>query len=77
MSRLFVVVLFTAGAAMVAPAEAADGCGPGCHSALQGECVVDGWTSGARVVNECPAGSRPRRPCPAHSAWKFGTCFPD
>lgn len=47
-------------------AKAADGCGVGCHATVMGACVVDGWTSGARVRNECPATSRPRPPCGGH-----------
>ncbi len=40
----------------IGPAIAADQCGPGCHSAQYGGCVVDGWETGARVWNECPTG---------------------
>jgi hypothetical protein len=38
----------------IGPATAADGCGPGCHSAISGVCVVDGWGTGA-------SRSQPRR----------------
>jgi hypothetical protein len=49
--------------AVVSTANAADGCGPGCHATVAGACVVDGWSMGARVRNECPATSHPRPPC--------------
>jgi hypothetical protein len=52
-------------------AKAADGCGPGCHTAPQGGCVIDGWTSGARS-NECPVTSRPRTPCGPGYRWHSG-----
>ena len=48
---------------------AADGCGPGCHSAQYGGCVVDGWERGAHVWNECPAGAHPRPPCGGDYIW--------
>jgi len=48
---------------------AADGCGPGCHSTVQGECVVDGWQNGARVRNECPAGAHATPPCGPNYSW--------
>lgn len=51
-----------------------DECGPGCHSALYGGCVVDGWSVLA-VRNQCPFGTRPRPPCPYGYAWKKGACF--
>ena len=39
-------------------AEAAGGCGRGCHETVQGACVIDGWTTGA-APNECqPARNR-------------------
>lgn len=50
-------------------AYAANGCGPGCHSAVNGGCVVDGWESGARVWNECPAGAHARPPCSPNYTW--------
>lgn len=61
----------------IVPASAADGCGPGCHSTSGGACVVDGWGTGARVWNECPAGARPRPPCPSAYQWrpKMHACF--
>jgi hypothetical protein len=59
-----------AGAAMTAllfagadTANAADGCGPGCRATAYGACVVDGWGTGAKVWNECPATSRAHPPC--------------
>ena len=53
-------------------------CGPGCHTSLYGACVAEGWESGARVRNECPAGFQPRPPCPRGYAWRgrMKTCFP-
>jgi hypothetical protein len=63
MSRLFAAVLFAGILACIGAANAADGCGPGCHSTANGACVVDGWGTGAPVWNECPAGARPRPPC--------------
>ena len=77
MRRFFVVVLFAAGVAVSGAANAEDGCGPGCHSAVNGGCMVDGWASGARVFNECPVGTRPQRPCPRHAHWRYGACFAD
>jgi hypothetical protein len=53
----------------VGTANAADECGPGCHSVANGECVVNGWEVGAAGWNECPAGSHPRPPCSQHYAW--------
>ena len=47
----------------IGTANAADGCGVGCHATVAGACVVDGWSTGAPVRNECPATSRPRPPC--------------
>lgn len=42
---------------------AADGCGTGCHATIAGACVVDGWGTGKKVWNECPATSCARPPC--------------
>lgn len=53
----------------IGPGNAADGCGPGCHSSQYGACVVDGWERGAPVWNECPAGAHPRRPCGGDYTW--------
>lgn len=58
----------------------ADGlCGPGCHPTVAGACVVDGWGTGARVWNECPATTRPRPPCGGSDyVWsqRKHACFP-
>ncbi|UVO34029.1 hypothetical protein KUL72_21200 [Bradyrhizobium arachidis] len=54
-------------------------CGPGCHPTIAGVCVVDGWGTGARVRNECPATSRPRPPCGGSDyVWsqRKQACFP-
>ncbi|MGJ4949949.1 hypothetical protein [Bradyrhizobium sp. HKCCYLS20291] len=48
---------------------AGESCGPGCHVAPNGGCVVDGWEAGAPVWNECPAGARPRPPCGSFFKW--------
>ena len=42
LSKLFVAVLFAGSLAIFGTANAADGCGPGCHSTAYGACVVDG-----------------------------------
>jgi hypothetical protein len=70
-AALFVVI------PSLGPASAADGCGPGCHSTPGGACAVDGWGTGAPVWNECPAGARPRPPCPSGYAWhrSMRACF--
>ena len=58
----------------------ADGlCGTGCRSTMTGACVVDGWGTGARVWNECPATTRPRPPCGGSDyVWspRKRACFP-
>jgi hypothetical protein len=77
MRRVFAAVLSITGVFVFSAANAADGCGPGCHGSLSGACVVDGWGAGVRVFNECPAGARPSRPCPGRYVWKFKACFPD
>ena len=61
----------------IGSAAATDHCGPGFHATVNGACVVDGWGTGARVWNECPAGSHPRRPCPADFVWRpqMRACF--
>ncbi|WP_375790071.1 GCG_CRPN prefix-to-repeats domain-containing protein [Bradyrhizobium sp. Pha-3] len=62
--RAYLLVVLTAGVFLgPIPANAAEGCGTGCHRTLNGACVIDGWGTGARVRNECPATSRPRPPC--------------
>jgi hypothetical protein len=68
------MLLFAVGAA-----DAADGCGTGCHATIFGACVADGWGTGARVWNECPATSRPRPPCGGSDyvwAARKKACFP-
>jgi hypothetical protein len=72
MRKLFVAVLLAGAVLAIGGAEAADGCGPGCHSTMSGACVVDLWGS---VRNECPAGSRPLPPCPYGTRWKHGACI--
>jgi hypothetical protein len=62
MRNLFVAVLLASSVASIGVANAADGCGPGCHQTSQGQCVVDGWGTGTPTWNECPAGARPRPP---------------
>ena len=51
-------------------ASANEDCGPGCHSAVNGGCVVDGWERGAPVRNECPAGAHPQPPCTRPYVWQ-------
>ena len=78
MRKLFAAVLLSGSVLSLAAANAAGGCGPGCHSTIQGECVVDGWgilPPGAR--NECPAGARAIPSCPRGFAWKHKACFPN
>jgi hypothetical protein len=70
----FCLIMF----AIAGPAIAADGCGPGCHSAPFGGCVRDGWEQGLPVRNECPASSLPRPPCGKGYRWdrRAMMCFP-
>ena len=69
--RMFsLAVLFLAALVCASAANAAGGCGPGCHATLSGACVVDGWGTGASVWNECPAGARPRPPCYYPYVWR-------
>ena len=77
MMKVVLAVLFAATVSNFNVANAADGCGPGCHSAPNGGCVVDGWGTGARVWNECPAGAQSRPPCGAGYAWRprYRACF--
>jgi hypothetical protein len=77
MRPLFAAVLFAGMLALVGAARAAGGCGPGCHATISGACVVDGWGTGARVWNECPAGVQPRPPCIHPYVWRKGyhACF--
>jgi len=58
MRSLFLAVLLADSVSVFETVLAADGCGPGCHSAPNGG-VVDGWQLGAPLRNECPAGVRP------------------
>jgi len=76
--RILIAALFAVALSAIGPAHAADGCGPGCHATIYGACVVDGWGTGARVWNECPAGARPTPPCPRDYVWRprFRACFP-
>ena len=75
--KLFVAVLFAGSLAIFGTANAADGCGPGCHSTAYGACVVDGGGTGAPVWNECPAGARARPPCGPGYVWRprYKACF--
>jgi hypothetical protein len=73
---MVVAVLFAATLAGIGVAKAGDACGPGCHMARNGGCVVDGWEKGAPVRNECPAGAHPRPPCYSLYLWRRGYgCF--
>ena len=74
MRSLFVAVLIAGSVSFFGLANAADGCGVGCHATLYGACVVDGWGT---VRNECPAGSHPRPPCPPDMRWRRGACMPN
>ena len=77
MRSLFVAVLFAGSVSVFGPANAADGCGPGCRSTPSGACVVNGWGTGASARNECPAGARPRPPCGDRYIWDphLRACF--
>ena len=76
--RPFLIAALVAIVPVIGPANAADGCGPGCHATAGGACVVDGWATGAPVWNECPAGASPRPPCGYGYAWRqsMRACFP-
>jgi hypothetical protein len=67
--RIILIAAIFALAPAMGPARAADGCGPGCHSAQYGGCVVEGWERGAAVRNECPAGAHARPPCGSDYVW--------
>jgi hypothetical protein len=73
MRKFFVAVLLAGAVLAVYVSRAEAGCGPGCHMTFQGACVVDGWGT---VRNECPATSRPMRPCPFGTRFKHGACMP-
>jgi hypothetical protein len=77
MKALFVTAVLTATLSGIGAASAFDSCGPGCHATVSGACVVDGWGTGVRVRNECPAGAQPRPPCPAGYTWfrSMHACF--
>jgi hypothetical protein len=76
--RTFLIAALFSIVASVGPADAADGCGPGCHSTAGGACVVDGWGTGAPILNECPAGAHPSPPCSRGYVWRANmrACFP-
>jgi hypothetical protein len=78
MRTLAVAVVLAGAMAVFTGAKAADGCGVGCHATVSGACVVDGWGT-APVRNECPAGARPRPPCPGgyYYVWRkrYQACF--
>jgi hypothetical protein len=74
MRNLFATVLIAGSLSIFGVANAADGCGPGCHSTQGGACVIDGWGA-TKVRNECPAGARPRPPCGPYYVYRYGTCF--
>jgi hypothetical protein len=75
--RFLVATMLLPTCLCIGAANAADGCGPGCHSTVNGACVVNGWETGAVKWNECPAGDHPRPPCPANYVWlkQANTCF--
>jgi hypothetical protein len=77
MRKLFAAILVAGTFAGVGVTYAADGCGPGCHGAPNGGCVVDSWGTGAPTWNECPAGARPHPPCGAGYVWRprLRACF--
>ena len=71
--RNLVATLFSIGLGLglgLDAAQAAGSCGPGCHAAVYGGCVDDGWETGAAAWNECPAGAHPRPPCGAYYVWR-------
>jgi hypothetical protein len=77
MRKVVLAVLFAVTISNFGVANAADGCGLGCRQTSEGACVVDGWGTGARVRNECPAGARPSPPCGEGYAWsrRYKACF--
>lgn len=62
------MLVATAALAFIGGRQVAGGCGEGCHMTSGGACVVDGWDTGAKVRNECPATSHP-----AAAVISFGT----
>jgi hypothetical protein len=74
--RMFAILLAVILSGFIPAAAAAFGCGPGCHSTINGACVVDGWGTGANVRNECPVTTRPRPYCPPTFVWSrsFQAC---
>jgi hypothetical protein len=73
MRSVLTAIVITGSILLFGPARAWDGCGVGCHASISGACVVDGWGA---VRNECPAGSRPRPPCPRDTKFMHGACMP-
>jgi hypothetical protein len=67
--RLAVAVTLLSTCLCASAAYGLDGCGPGCHSTVNGACVVDGWEVGAVRWNECPAGLHARPPCSGYFTW--------
>ncbi len=74
MRNILLAVLFAVTVAIPAAASAIDECGPGCHAAPRGECVVDGWTVGA-APNECPVQKQRHLRCPLGYVSRYGSCF--
>lgn len=78
MKSLLVAALLAGAVLGFTGANAADGCGIGCHATVSGACVVDGWGT-APIRNECPAGARPRPPCSGgyYYVWRkrYQACF--
>jgi hypothetical protein len=70
MTKWLFAAMLAAVLAPIGTASADDSCGPGCHNAANGGCVVNGWESRARVWNECPAGAHPRPPCGEGYVWR-------
>ena len=55
--RVIAALMLAGSLLIVSAANAADGCGRGCHATVSGACVIDGWTTGA-FPNECPVEER-------------------
>jgi hypothetical protein len=60
--RTFLIAALFAIVASIGPADAADGCGPGCHSTPGGACVVDGWGTGPAYGTSALPGRNPALP---------------